>query len=101
VICGVKVELSPMEAKKLLPKNSSEYGIPVTNNGRRNSMQMEGYLKEGLSNLRGCIGMLEGCKVPILGEMVNKHKDGSSAIGSRESIDEVHGNIRLNMLGNG
>jgi hypothetical protein len=38
MIGGTEIELCPMKAKEFLPKNSSEYWIPVTNNRGRNAM---------------------------------------------------------------
>jgi hypothetical protein len=65
MIGGVEVELGPMEAEELMPKNSSKDGVPVAHNRRWNSMQFENYLKEGLCHLCRGKRVLEGCKVPV------------------------------------
>jgi len=64
MIGGAKVELSPMEAKELPPKNPSQDRISVTKNGGRNAMETEDYLKESLCHLCCCIWVLEGVKCP-------------------------------------
>jgi len=101
MIGGAKVELGPMKAEELPPKNSSKDGIPVAYNRRWNSMQFENYLKEGLCHLGRGVRVLEGCKVTVFGEAIYNHKDGGSAIGRRQPVDKIYGYVRPHVLENG
>lgn len=84
-----------------MPKESRKYRVPITHYGGGNPMQAKDGFKENLSYLRGCIGVLDGSEVAILGKPINNHEDSSFSIGVRETVDEIHRDIRPHMLGNG
>jgi hypothetical protein len=90
VIGRTEFEFCSIEAEELAPKKSCKYGVPITYDGSGNPMQAKNSFKEDLSNLGGCIGVLDGGEVAILGKPINDHKDGSFSVGVREAINEIH-----------
>jgi len=62
---------------------------------------MKNNIKEGLSHLWCRVGMLERSEMAILGKTIDNHKNGSATVRLWKAVNEVHGDSRPNLFGNG
>jgi hypothetical protein len=77
MIGTAKLKFNTIVMEQLAPKMTSEHGIYITHDGRRQAMKSEDNIKEYLSNLWTCMWMINSNEMTIFGEPIHYYKNCS------------------------